>query len=584
MTRSHNSPLEEHKPQFASALRESFQQGYRLNHLHNDVLSGITVGIIAIPLSMALAIATGVPPQHGLYTAIVAGIIIALAGGSRVNISGPTAAFVVILLPIVHEYGLGGLLIASIMAGIMLIIMGLARMGKLMEYIPYTVIMGFTAGIGVVIATIQVKDFLGLTVENLQGHYTEKLMSLIAALPSFRIEDFLIGCLTLFVLLTWSRITTKIPSHLVALIAGTLAALLFGTIWTDFDVATIGSRFEYDVNGQQGTGIPPLPPFFVLPWNLPDANGQPIGLSFELIRNLLGPAFAIAMLGAIESLLCAVVADGIAGTRHNPNTELVSQGLGNVVAPFFGGIPATAAIARTAANIRAGGRSPISAIVHSLVILLAVVSLAEWFSYVPMAALAALLFIVAWNMSEAKHFMRLVRTAPRGDVAVLLTCFSLTVLFDMVLAVGAGLILASLLFIRRMAELTGTELLSTHEHEHLKNLPEQISVYEINGPLFFGAAEKAVKTLHQIDPNVKVLIIDMTDVPMIDMTGIVALESLLDNLFRNRMGVVISNLQPRILEKLKRAGISEQPGRLLFGASLPESADKAKLLLSTLSS
>lgn len=574
-----NSPLEENKPQFASALRESFRQGYGLSHLRSDILSGITVGIIAIPLSMALAIATGVPPQHGLYTAIIAGIIIALAGGSRVNISGPTAAFVVILLPIVHEYGLGGLLIASVMAGIMLIIMGLARMGKLMEYIPYTVIMGFTAGIGVVIATIQIKDFLGLDVENLQGHYMEKLMSLATALPSFRIEDFFIGSLTLFVLLTWSRITTKIPSHLVALIVGTLVALFLGAVWTDFSVATIGSRFEYDINGQQGTGIPPLPPFFVLPWNLPDANGQPIGLSFELIRNLLGPAFVIAMLGAIESLLCAVVADGIAGTRHNPNTELVSQGLGNVITPFFGGIPATAAIARTAANIRAGGRSPISAIVHSLVILLAVVSLAEWFSYVPMAALAALLFVVAWNMSEAKHFMRLVRTAPHGDVAVLLTCFGLTVLFDMVLAVGAGLILASLLFIRRMAELTGTELVSPREHERLKDLPEQISVYQINGPLFFGAAEKAIKTLHQIDSSVKVLIIDMTDVPMIDMTGIVALESLLENLSSSQIGVVISNLQPKLLRELTKAGITEQSGRLLFGASLAESATKAKTLL-----
>lgn len=350
-------------------------------------------------------------------------------------------------------------------------------------------------------------------------------------------------------------------------------------VWTDFSVSTIGSRFEYDINGQQGIGIPPLPPFFVLPWNLPDANGQPIGLSFELIRDLLGPAFVIAMLGAIESLLCAVVADGMAGTRHNPNSELISQGLGNVVTPFFGGIPATAAIARTSANIRAGGHSPISAIVHSLVILLAVVSLAKWFSYVPMAALAALLFVVAWNMSEAKHFMRVVRTAPHGDVAVLLTCFSLTVLFDMVLAVGAGLILASLLFIRRMAELTGTELLSTHHHEELKDLPEQISVYEISGPLFFGAAEKAIKTLHQIDSSVKVLIIDMDNVPVIDMTGIVALESLLDNLAHDRMGVVISNLQPNLTNKLRKAGIVEKQGILLFGGSLEDSVKKAKTLL-----
>jgi sulfate permease, SulP family len=579
MNRLNNSSLDENKPQLAYALRESFQQGYSLDHLRRDISSGIVVGIIAIPLSMALAIATGVPPQHGLYTAIVAGILIALTGGSRFNISGPTAAFVVILLPIVSSYGLGGLLIASVMSGIILIIMGLSRMGKFIEYIPYTVVMGFTAGIGVVIATIQVKDFLGLVVENVDGHYIEKLTALITALPSFRVEDLIIGCITLIILLNWSRVNSKIPGHLVALIVGTLVALFLGAVWTDFTVSTIGSRFEYDINGQQGTGIPQLPPFLVLPWNLPDSNGQPIGLSFELIRNLLAPAFTIAMLGAIESLLCAVVADGIAGTRHNPNSELIGQGIGNVVTPFFGGIPATAAIARTAANIRSGGTSPISAIVHALVILLAIVALADWFSYVPMAALAALLFVVAWNMSEVKHFIRILNTAPRSDVAVLLTCFGLTVLFDMVLAVGVGLILASLLFIRRMAELTGTELVSTSEHERLKDLPEQISVYEIKGPLFFGAAEKAIKTLHQIDPSVKVLIIDMNSVPMIDMTGIIALESLLDNLFRNQINVVISNLEPNLISMLHKASIVERPGYLLFGGDLLKSVEKAKTLL-----
>ncbi len=570
---------EEHRPHIASALKESFREGYTLQHLRTDVLAGLTVGIIAIPLSMALAIATGVPPQHGLYTAIIAGILIALSGGSRVNISGPTAAFVVILLPITHDFGLGGLLIATIMAGIILIIMGLSRMGKLIEYIPYPVITGFTAGIGVVIATIQIKDFLGLEISNLEGHYLEKVMTLIHALPTLHLHDFLIGCITMATLLIWPRFKIKIPAYLIGLIVGTIAAWLLGLIWSDFSVATIGSRFSYDIDGYQGQGIPPLPPFFVLPWNLPNANGEPIGLSFELINHLLGPAFAIAMLGAIESLLCAVVADGIAGTRHNPNTELLSQGLGNVVTPFFGGIPATAAIARTAANIRAGGRSPISAVVHSLVVLIAVISLAGTLSYVPMAALAALLFMVAWNMSEVPHFIRLVRTAPPGDIAVLLMCFSLTVLFDMVIAVGAGLVLASLLFIRRMSELTGAELLSTREHEHLQNLPEEIVVYEINGPLFFGAAEKAVKILHRIDRRVEVLIVDMTDVPMMDITGIVAFESLLDNLFHDHMRVVISNLQPHLKVKLEKAGITERPQQLVFSDTLANAVEKAKALL-----
>ncbi|MFP4611665.1 MAG: C4-dicarboxylic acid transporter DauA, partial [Thiohalophilus sp.] len=390
-----------------SALR-----AYRLADLRSDLLAGITVGIVAVPLAMALAIASGVPPQYGLYTAIVAGLVIAVSGGSRFSISGPTAAFVVILLPITHAYGLGGLLVTTVMAGIILIIMGVARMGRLIQFIPYPVTIGFTAGIAVVIASLQIKDFLGLATGEMPQHFLEKMGVLLQALPTAHWPDLLIGLLTLSVLLFWSRLKSRIPGHLVALLLGSIAAWLLGVIWPAFSVATINTQFTYLLDGVQQHGIPQAPPLPLLPWNLPDAGGQPIGLSWQLVRELLPSAFTVAMLGAIESLLCAVVADGLTGTRHKPDTELIGQGLGNIVAPFFGGIPATAAIARTATNIRAGGRSPIAAIIHALVILLIVVSLAGLLGYVPMASLAALLLVVAWNMSEARHFVHILRVAP----------------------------------------------------------------------------------------------------------------------------------------------------------------------------
>ncbi len=562
-------------PLFITALRDSLRTGYGLQQLRGDLFAGLTVGVVAIPLSMALAIAVGVPPQQGLYTAIVAGIVIALFGGSRVNISGPTAAFVVILLPITHQYGLGGLLIATVMAGVILLIMGLARMGQLIEYIPYPVTTGFTAGIGVVIATLQLKDFFGLEVGSLDGHYLHKLEILLSALPSAQLPDVSIGVLTLTILLLWPRLKSPVPGPLVALFIAALVAWLGGLWLGDFHPATIGSRFSYQFEGQIGYGIPPLAPHFVLPWQLPDANGQPVGLSFEMIRTLLGSAFAIAMLGAIESLLCAVVADGMTGQRHNPNAELLGQGLGNIIAPFFGGIPATAAIARTATNIRSGAVSPFAAIIHSLLILLVVLTFAPLMSYVPMAALAALLLIVAWNMSEAPHFVRLLRISPGSDIAVLLTCFSLTVLFDMVIAVSTGLVLASLLFIRRMAELTGTQLLEQHHHTHLENLPAHVAIYDINGPLFFGAAEKAMRTLRVVNQQISVVVLDMSDVSMMDITGVMALESLLETLNRLEVLVIINALQPHLRVTLRRAGIRQSAGKVLFSKDYQEAISKA---------
>lgn len=543
-------------------------KGYSGANLRADLLAGITVGIVAVPLAMALAIASGVPPQYGLYTSIVAGAIIALSGGSRYSISGPTAAFVVILLPITHQYGIGGLLVTTVMSGVVLVSMGLAKMGRLILYIPYPVTTGFTAGIAVVIATLQVKDFFGLETGEMPSHFIEKVGVLLSSLPSAHGPDLLIGVVTLAVLLLWPRLKSRIPGHLVALLAGSLLAWLLARSWPEFSVATIGSRFSYMVEGVEGFGIPALPPLPLLPWHLPDAQGEPLVLSWQLLRELLPSALTVAMLGAIESLLCAVVADGLTGSKHKPNVELIGQGLGNLIGPFFGGIPATGAIARTATNIRAGAYSPLAALIHAVVVLLAVVGLAGLMGYVPMAALAALLLMVAWNMSEARHFVHILRVAPRSDIVVLVTCFGLTVVFDMVIAVSIGVVLASLLFIRRVASMTGVEMLQPSEHAHLEGLPGHIAVYDINGPLFFGAAEKAVTTMQRVNSMVSGMILDMSDVPMMDITGIVALESLLRTLQQRQVAVVIANLPLALQQKLLKAGIVPQAGELAFCNSL----------------
>ncbi|WFM71170.1 C4-dicarboxylic acid transporter DauA [Halomonas sp. CKK8] len=555
-------------PGIATGLRAAWRDGYGLDDLRHDVLAGLTIGTVAVPLSMALAIATGVPPQHGLYTAIVAGAIIALTGGSRFNVSGPTAAFVVILFPIVQQYGLGGLLIATMMAGLILVALGLTGMGRLIQYVPYPVVLGFTAGIAVVIAVLQVPDFLGLQVGQLGEHFVENLGRIAVSLPSLEPLELGIGAFTLGIMLLWPRLHVPIPAPLVGLVVGALAAYAvnhgIGDPSTGNLVETIASRFTWEAQGETGSGIPPIAPSLVAPWRLPGADGEPLELSFELIRALLGPAFAIAMLGAIESLLCAVVSDGLTRTRHDPNAELIGQGLGNIVAPLFGGITATAAIARTATNIRSGARSPIAAVVHALVVLLAVVALAGLLGLVPMAALAALLFIVAWNMSEARHFLHTLRSAPAGDVAILVTCFLLTVLFDMVLAVAVGIGLAAALFIRRMSLLTQTQRVDSGPHASIDTLPGEVALYDINGPLFFGAAEKALTSLHLVDPKVRIVILDMHDVPSMDGTAIVALKALVDEMHRQGVALVLVGLPARILVKLRRAGIRRTAGRLTW--------------------
>jgi len=560
-----------------SALRRSIQNKPSFQEIQANVLAGLTVGVIALPLSMALAIASGVAPQLGLYTAIVAGIVIALTGGSKVNISGPTAAFVVVLLPIVQQFGVGGLLLSGLMAGFILVLMGFGKLGRLIEIVPYPVTVGFTAGIGVVIATFQIKDFLGLNIEALDGHYLDRLSLIIHALASIDWQETIIGALTLAVLLVWPKFRSKVPGHLVALLIGGVSAWILSHYLPDFTVETIGSRFTFEVNGVFGNGIPPILPVFEWPWNLPDVNGDPIGLSFELVRELLPSAITIAILGSLESLLCAVVADGMSGKKHDPNDELIGQGLGNIVAPLLGGIPATAAIARTATNVKSGGSMPLASIIHALFILISILLLAPVLSYIPMASMAALLLIVAWNMSEAKYFVRTIRIAPRDDAIILLLCFSLTVLFDMTVAVAVGMGLAAMLFIRRSISLTETSVIE-HDHEGYQ-LPESIIVYDINGPLFFGSAQKALKTVSSVRPEVRVVILDMTEVTMLDMSAIIAMESIGNDLKQRNIGMVINSLQPRMILKLRRAGIRKQTGKVVFSRTLEESFVKAQKML-----
>ncbi|WNL38322.1 C4-dicarboxylic acid transporter DauA [Halomonas sp. PAMB 3232] len=554
------------------ALLNTWREGYTPGKLKRDVLAGLTVGVVAVPLSMALAIAIGVAPQHGLYTAIVAGAIIALTGGSRFNISGPTAAFVVILFPIVAEYGLGGLLVATLMAGLILVALGLARLGSLIQYVPYPVILGFTAGIGVVIALLQVPGFLGLSDIALGSSTLNNLVVIGRALPELSPPDLCIGAATLATLIAWPRLKTPIPAPLVGLSVGTLVALMLA--WGGIEVATIASRFSWEADGVAGSGIPPFAPSFALPWQLPGANDDPLTVDFALIQALLGPALAIALLAAIESLLCAVVADGLTRTRHDSNAELIGQGLGNVIAPFFGGMTATAALARTATNIKSGACSPVAALVHSLVVLLAVVALAGAMGYVPMAALAALLFIIAWNMSEARHFVHTLKSAPGSDVAVLVICFLLTVVFDMVIAVAVGMGLAAALFIRRMAKLTHTRRLEAPEPAAA--FPDGVAHYRVSGPLFFGAAEKAMATLRVIDRDVRIVVLEMQEVPSLDASALVAIDTLRRELAERGVGIIVVGLAPRMVLKLKRTGIRRQAGRFAVVRQLEQARRLAR--------
>ncbi|MFA7091287.1 MAG: C4-dicarboxylic acid transporter DauA [Arcobacteraceae bacterium] len=520
--------------------------------ISKNIFAGLTVGIIALPLSMALAIAIGVPPENGLYTAIIAGIIASIFGSSKVNISGPTAAFVVILIPIVQQFGLMGLLLCGLMSGFILLLMGVFKLGNLIELIPYPVTVGFTTGIAVVIATFQIKDFFGLQLESFTGHFHNKVYTLATSFSTFQLNELLVGATTLIILIVWPKTKSKIPAALIALSVVTLGVIIAGHYFPSFSVATIASTFQYEIGELKGNGIPPVPLQFVLPWSgfsLEEIN-------MELFYKLLPHSVAIAILGALESLLCAVISDGMTGNRTDPNKELIGQGLANIAVPFFGGIPATAAIARSVANIKSGGTAKLSSVVHSLFILSSIVLFAPYLSYLPMASLSALLLIVAWNMSEIKHFKNILQVAPKHDVYVLLTCFTLTVLLDMQIAVGVGMALASVLFIKRTIDLYSIELLNNKQRETVHpDLPEDMAIYDINGPMFFGAAQSALRTLLANKEDINVVILNMENVPMIDMTGLVAFKSIVDNFKANDKKLVICGLKPRFILKFRKVGI-----------------------------
>ncbi|MDT8369087.1 MAG: C4-dicarboxylic acid transporter DauA [Longimicrobiales bacterium] len=541
----------------AFALRSALAEGYGLGDLRADAMAGLVVGVVALPLSMALAIASGVPPQYGLYTAIIAGLFIAPLGGSRVQVSGPTAAFVVVLAPIAANFGIAGLLLATSMAGVVLIVLAVSRLGSLVEFVPYPVTAGFTAGIAVVIATLQVKDLLGLSPATWPDHWAERVVALVRALPTLRPVDLAVGVATLLVLVYWRRVNRSVPAPLVGLAVGALLAAALAGAGPEMRAATIDSRFGSVVEGVPQTGIPRLPPLFVAPWTRPGPGGAPLPFTLDTLRALLPAAFTIAVLGAIESLLSAVVADGMTRRKHDPDAELLAQGVGNLVGPFFGGIAATGAVARTATNIRAGGRTPFAAVFHALFVLAAVLLLAPLLGYLPMASLAALLLVIAWNMSEARHVVRMVRIAPRSDVVVLLTCLGLTVIFDMVVAVTAGVMLAALLFLRRMAEVADVRLVAD-PHTGECALPPDAVLYEIAGPMFFGAAQKAMSALRTVSEGTRTVVLDMRSVPVLDATALVNLESAVERLCDDGVLLVLAGVQPGPLRTLARAGWRER--------------------------
>ncbi|HVK87647.1 MAG TPA: SulP family inorganic anion transporter [Kofleriaceae bacterium] len=539
-------------------LRSRLREGYTAADFRADVIAALLVAALALPMAMALALTVGVRPEHGLYTAIIAGVICALLGGTRLQVTGPTAALVVILIPIVDKYGLSGLLVSGMLAGVMLLSLGLARMGRLVQLVPHPVTAGLTMGIAVMIALLQLDDVLGVKLPRTDGTFAY-LGALWDARAAINPWDVGVGVVTVALLLALPRVTKRIPAPLVALSAVSLLVVLFEHVIPGFHVATIASELSASIDGEIVRGVTPLPPLPVVPWHV-DSAGR--ALDYQMIRELLPPAFAIAMLGAMESLMSATAADGMAGTTHDPNSELIALGIANIVVPFFGGIAATGALARTATNIRAGARSPIAAALHSVAVLAATIALASLISRVPIAALGGLLIVVARNLSESRHFVRLARIAPRADVMVMVTCFALAVAFDLVIAVTFGVLFAAFLFMRRMAVLTGAQLQTTSEIKSA--VPDGVRVYKIAGPLFFGAAKTAMQALHVAGGKDHTVILALAHVPTIDATGLVALESVLDRLDRSKVNVILAGCVPEVADILDRAGIKREPGRLAY--------------------
>jgi len=506
-----------------------------------NIVAGLVVGVVALPLAMAFAIASGARPEQGLYTAIVGGFLVSALGGSRLQIAGPTGAFIVILSGITARYGMDGLQLATIMAGAMLIAIGATKLGSVIKYIPAPVIVGFTTGIGVIIWVGQWGNFFGLPAVRGE-HFHEKIWVLLRAFPELHVTSTAIACLSLVIVLFAPRVSflKRVPGPLIAMVVATIVE----AVWHPTGVATIGSAFG---------GIPQGLPAFKLP--------QP---NLAQLIELIGPAFTIAMLGAIESLLSAVVADGMAGTRHDSNQELIGQGIANIATPLFGGFAATGAIARTATNIRNGGTGPLAGMMHAVTLILVLLFLAPLAAHVPLATLAAILFVVAYNMSEVRHFVRMVRRAPRADVAILLITFTLTVFADLVVAVNVGVILAILQFMRRMASSVEVQALDMQEvgtelGERVAPLPPGVQVFAIQGPLFFGAVENFERVLAQTRNDPKALVIRLRQVPFMDITGLQVLEEVIKKLRKRGVVVLLCEANARVFGKLQRAGVLQAP-------------------------
>ncbi|KAI3595948.1 Sulfate permease (plasmid) [Cupriavidus necator H850] len=548
-----------------SALREAWLAGlFRRGNWLPNIVSGVIVGVVALPLAMAFAIASGAKPEQGLYTAIVAGLAVSLFGGSRLQIAGPTGAFIVVLSAVTARHGIDGLQIATLMAGLILLAMGLTRLGSVIRFIPAPVIVGFTAGIGVIIFVGQWRDFFGLP--PVAGeHFHEKFWHLLQALPQWHpaTTALALGSLALVVGAPRVRWLRRIPGPLVALLVATAVQALFR-----FDgVATIGTAFG---GLPRGLPVPALP-----------------DITLARVLELAGPAFTIAMLGAIESLLSAVVADGMAGTRHDSNQELVGQGIANILAPLFGGFAATGAIARTATNIRNGGNSPLAGVVHALTLVMVLLFLAPLAASVPLATLAAILFVVAYNMSEGRQFARMVRRAPRADVAILLITFTLTVLTDLVVAVNIGVILAMLQFLRRMSASVEVARQDAVDVERelgdagtgpAARMPPSVLVYVIDGPFFFGAVEACERALVQTHTEPRVLLIRLGRVPFMDMTGLQTLEAVIVTLQKRGVAVVLAEANERVREKLARAGVLAALGEGNYVDSLAQAVQRCSEL------
>lgn len=534
------------RPAIVAALRD-----YRRGDFFADLSAGLTVGIIALPLAIGFGIASGVTPQQGLWTGIIGGVVVALLGGSRFQIAGPTGAFVPVLFSIMAIYGYSGLALATIMAGVMLILVGALRMGRLLKFFPYPVVAGFTSGIAVIIFCGQLNEFLGLGLK-MPGHVPQQIAALTSNFLLINWHALLIGVLTLIIFYLWPFVTKRIPASIVAVVLVTVLASAAG-----WPVATIATHFG---------GIPSGLPSFQVPH-----------VSLQLLRDLMGPAFTIAALGAIESLLSAMVADGITDTRHDPNQELLGQGIANVLCPLFGGIPATGAIARTAANIRMGARTPVSGIVHALVLVAVVFLAAPLAGYIPLAALSAILLTVAIRMSEWHTFVELWR-GPRADFAVLCTTFALTVLFDLTIGVAAGFIMATVRFLQQMEEVSHVRLI-TEENEDTavgshsirgKDVPPDVILYRIEGPLFFAAAEKLDMALRGSGGKPRVVIFRMRQVPAMDASGLRAFEVAIEKLRRDGIAILLTAVQPQPMKVMFECGLAERLGLESFCADIDQ--------------